>query len=121
MAWAVQPLAATTALLSGDDKAGYVPFDYLVDTIQRGATAAVRVPDTALRVMLEYADPAGTLAVVRLAVEYGWYELADTAGQQAREQAAGMPAEHPEDLAARHALAWAAVGRGDYRRAERRC
>jgi tetratricopeptide (TPR) repeat protein len=116
-AWATQTQQATTALLDGNDGDGYVVFDYRVDNVQRQATPEDRVPEEALRTMLDYADLTDAFAITDLAVEYGWYGLASAAAETARELARPLGRDHPDALVAGHKLAWGAMWKGDYRHA----
>ena len=115
--WATQPLHATTALLHREPGDRFVVFDYVVDNVQRQATVEGRVPEDALRMMLDYADLADTFAITDQAVEYGWYDLAAAAAQRSCELAAPLPARHSDALLASHQLARIAMWRGEYRTA----
>lgn len=115
--WATQIQQATTALLHANDSDGYIVFDYLVDNMQRHATPENRVPEEALRTMLDYADLADAFAITDLAVEYGWYDLAAAGAETAHELSRPLGLDHPDSLVAGHNLARIAMWKGDYRHA----
>ncbi|MBM7774740.1 tetratricopeptide (TPR) repeat protein [Actinokineospora baliensis] len=112
--WAEEVLHATAALLHVDHAGSYVVFDYLVDNAQRQSTADDHVPAGTLRVLLDYSDPVDTFAIIDLAIDRGWYDLADTASGVLNRLTAALPGEHPDALAAAHYRARIAMWQGDY-------
>jgi eukaryotic-like serine/threonine-protein kinase len=119
-AWATETQQATTALLYGNDSDGYVVFDYLVDSVQRGATPEDRVPEEALRMMLDYIDCTDAFAITNLAVDYGWYDLASAAAETAWNLAESLPPHHPDALTAGHGRARVTMWQGRYQLARDR-
>jgi hypothetical protein len=116
-AWATAIWEHTTALLERDNDHVEV-FDYLVDHSQR-ANPHHHVPDTLIRTMIDYAEPATTLDIGYRAHTQGRYRVAhhayDTA-QQTFHSTKG--AEHPDTLTSRNNLALVLVELGRFGEAE---
>ena len=82
-AWATKPRRATTALLHEIDDDHVQVFDYLLDTVQRRASAGDRAPDSVLTVALEWSSPSDADGIASMAYDHSRYELANAAIQRA--------------------------------------
>jgi tetratricopeptide (TPR) repeat protein len=77
LAWATEPIQATSALLSENEQ-GYVVFDYLVDRVQTDP-AAPPIPETTWTPLLSDLEPDDAAAIGRMANRKGDEEHAERA------------------------------------------
>jgi eukaryotic-like serine/threonine-protein kinase len=77
LAWATDPLFATSSLLMPVD-GEYLAFDYLIDAVGRE-----RVPEKALEPLIAFATPNEAIDVGRLARGWSWTRQADLAFRRA--------------------------------------
>jgi hypothetical protein len=77
LAWATDPLFATSSLLMPVD-GGYLAFDYLIDAVSQE-----RMPEKALEPLIAFATANEAMDVGRLARGWSWIKQADLAFQRA--------------------------------------
>jgi hypothetical protein len=81
LAWATQPLHATSSLLEPADD-GYLAFDYLVDEAARDPTAPP-IPDATWQALIQHAEPADVVEVAWRASFAGRIEQVESAFAEA--------------------------------------
>jgi len=86
LAWATQPLHATSSLLLPADDEHYLAFDYLVDAVAADA-AAPAVPAGTWRALVEFADPVDLVEIIWQASFVGRVEDVPAAFRRALDSA----------------------------------
>ena len=95
-AWATRRRRATTALLRQARPDLVEVFDYLVDTVQRGAGPLGRAPEPVVLAAIDSAGPADADSLAATAYAQGRYALAERAWRQAYRARAADPAIGPD-------------------------
>ena len=106
--WATRRRRGTTGLLVPSALAGdrVDVFDYLVDSVQRGAKAEDRIPAEVLTALLDVADPTELTAVAETAFDAGHHAVALQARRAASDRRRSrLGPDHPDTIASRAGVA----------------